>query len=348
MQHPFIKNKTNLYSYFIVWVSLCGTHTFILSRVFNIPTKISLIDASITTAAFALLAMLSWYTVRFISINRKQIILTIFNHLVAALLFIYMWYQITDFLIRNIIHDKDYLFFLHTANPFRIVIALFLYCILALSFYLYKFYESYKARIERDAEWKTLVKESELTLLKSQLQPHFIFNSLNSIHALMQLDTEKAKQMLFNLSSYLRLSIEKNQKELIPLSEELENGELYYSIEKIRFGDRLFMYKNIKEETLPLLVPHMILQPLLENAVKHGILGSTGIITIQIDAWLTGNYLHICIKNNHDPETGKKTGYGLGLKHVQNRFALLYGRKNLVRILDENGIFQIELIIPQY
>jgi two-component system LytT family sensor kinase len=348
MQHPLIKNKINLYSYFMVWISVCGIHTFTFSHFFNIPIGISITDASITTATFAVLGLLSWYTVRFISIDRKQITLVVFNHLVAALLFIYMWYLISDLLLRNMIHDKDYLFFLYAATPFRIVGVSFLYCILALSFYLYKFYDSYKARIEKDAAWKTLAKESELTLLKSQLQPHFIFNSLNSIHALMEIDTERAKQMLTDLSSYLRLSIEKNEKELIPLSEELENSELYYSIEKIRFGNRLLIETNIKEETLPLLVPNMILQPLLENAIKHGIFESTEVITIQIDSWLTEKFLHISIKNNHDPEVKKKPGYGLGIKHVQNRFALLYGRKNLVRILDEKGIFQIELTIPQY
>ena len=348
MQHPFIRNKKSLYSYFTAWILISGIYAVIIIYFFKQPVSFSITDAGITSSIFALLGLLSWYTVRYISIDSKQISLVVFNHLIAASVFISIWHFTSYSLLKYAIHDIAYLIFLDSAIPFRIITGLFLYCILALSYYLYKYYISFKSRVERDAEWKTLVKEGELNLLKSQLQPHFIFNSLNSIHALMGIDAERAQQMLLNVSSYLRLSIEKNQEKTVPLYEELENSELYCSIEKIRFQDRLVIQKNIHPETLSLLVPHMILQPLLENAIKHGLFESTEIITIQINSWLEGKLLHIRIQNNHDAAVKKKTGNNLGIQHVRNRFTLLYGRKNLVHITDENSIFQIELLIPQY
>jgi two-component system LytT family sensor kinase len=348
MQHPFIQNKKKLYYYFIAWIPISGIYAIAVSNRFKQSLSLSVLDAGISLGIFSLVGFLSWYTVRFISIDSKRISLVVFSHISAAFVFISIWHLLSYALLTNCLHDTRYLQFLSSAIPFRIIIGLFLYCLLALSYYVYKYYVSFKSRIEKDAEWKTLVKEGELNLLKSQLQPHFIFNSLNSIHALMNIDAERAQQMLLILASYLRLSIEKNQEKIVPLSEELENSELYCSIEKIRFQDRLIIHKNIHDETPSLLVPHMILQPLLENAIKHGLFESTEIITIQINTWLDGKLLHISIQNNHDTTIKKKHGNNMGIQYVRNRCTLLYGRKNLVQITDEKGIFKIELLIPQY
>ena len=347
MQHPLIKDKKNLYVYFFAWIPVMCIHASIDVHFYSINVPLGLIDASISSVLLALIGSLAWYTVRFISIDRKQLTLNLLNHFIAAGIFIGIWYFISKTILLQISTNEQFVFFVQQSGPFRIIIASFLYCILALSYYLYKYYSSYKLRIEREAEWKTLVKEGELNVLKSQLQPHFIFNSLNSIHSLMFHDIDKAQHMLTNLSSYLRLSIEKNQEKSVPFSEELKNGMLYYSIEKIRFGSRLEIETHIEEITLSCAAPFMILQPLLENAIKHGLFESVDIIKIEIEGFVKKNALHIIIKNNHDATVQKKAGSGLGLKHVQHRFLLLFGRKNLVKIKDENGIFQVELIIPQ-
>jgi two-component system LytT family sensor kinase len=348
MQHPLFKNKTKLYSYLFAWMPVLGIHAFIDAYFYKISLALALFDASVSIGSFAMIGMLSWYTVRFISIDTTNMRFNILNHFIAALLFISLWFFISTSTLKIFSSTIYFMNFIQTTIPFRIVIAFFLYCILALSYYLYKYYSSYKARIEREAEWKTLVKEGELNLLKSQLQPHFIFNSLNSIHALMYQDIEKAQQMLTDLSAYLRLSIEKNKEKSVPFSEELQNGLLYCSIEKIRFGNRLDIETIIAKDSLSCQAPFMILQPLLENAIKHGLFGFVGMVKIELISFVQDNALHILIKNNHDPSVHKHNGNGLGLTHVQHRFSLLFGRKNLVKIKDENGIFQVELIIPQY
>lgn len=348
MQHPLFTTKKKLYTYLSAWMPVAGVHACIDIFFYNISLPLSLFDAGVSTGIFAAIGILCWYTVRFISIDTNKIILTAINHFLAAILFITIWFGSSYPILTNLSTDFYFLNFIQHTIPLRIVIVFFLYCILALSYYLYKYYHSYKIRIEREAQWKTLVKEGELNLLKSQLQPHFIFNSLNSIHALSYQDIDKAQQMITDLSAYLRLSIEKKEEKPVPFSEELQNALLYYSIEKIRFGNRLEIKTTIEEDTLSCQTPFMILQPLLENAIKHGLFESIEIVTIELISFIKEQALHILIKNNHDPVHHSKTGNGLGLKHVQQRFFLLFGRKNLVKITDENGIFQVELIIPAY
>ena len=348
MQHPVLKSKKNLYIYGSAWAPVVFAHACIDVYFYAIPRSLSLLDAFVSIVLFAAIGLLSWYTVRFISIENQRIPLHLFNHFIAAGMFIALWYFITKTILIHSSTNAGFIDFIQRSGPFRIVIVAFLYCILALSYYLYKYYSSYKVRIEREAAWKTLATESELNLLKSQLQPHFIFNSLNSIHALLLKDVEKAQHMLSNLSGYLRLSIEKNKEKSVTFSEEVKNALLYYSIEKIRFESRLHIKTHIEDDTATCKVPFMIIQPLLENSIKHGLFESLDPVTIELRGFVKENTLHIQIQNNHDTSVKKQRGNGLGLKHVQQRLFLLFGRKNLMKIKDENGIFQVELIIPQY
>lgn len=348
MQHPVLKSKKNLYRYVSAWVPVVCTHACIDVFFYALPPSLSLFDAVVSTVLFAGIGLLAWYTVRFISLENQRIPLQLFNHFMAAGMFISLWYVITKTILIHSNTDIGFIEFIEQSGPFRIVIASFVYCILALSYYLYKYYNSYKVRIEREAAWKTQATESELNLLKSQLQPHFIFNSLNSVHALLLQDVEKAQHMLSNLSGYLRLSIEKNKEKSVPFSEEIKNALLYYSIEKIRFENRMHIETHIEDDTMSSKVPFMIIQPLLENSIRHALFESLDPVTIELNGFIKENALHIVIRNNHDRSVKKQFGSGLGLKHVQQRLFLLFGRKNLMKIKDENGIFQVELTIPQY
>jgi len=346
MRHPLLYPLRNLYFYFIAWACIILAHAIVLTYFFHFNLSVSVTDACISNSIFALMALSFWYTVRFISIDTGRALFVILNHLIALILFLTLWHYSSFFLLNHLEHDTTYLSFLSGSVPLRLLIGTFLYSIIILAYYLYKYHYTFKQKIIREAEWDILVKESELALLKSQLQPHFIFNCLNSIHALLISDPERAQQMLLNLSSFLRLSMIKDQTKLVPLHEELENSALYSDIEKIRFGDRLIIHTVIEERTLSILVPHQILQPIIENAIKHGLYNYTGVVTILIEACMKEEQLHLSISNNYDPEEKKQDGNGIGLKHVRRRLLLLYGRKNLVHITDENGIFKIELIIP--
>ena len=192
-----------------------------------------------------------------------------------------------------------------------------------------------------------LSKEAELTQLRQQLQPHFLFNSLNSINALVVSQPKKAREMVLQLSEFLRGTIRKDHQQWMNLEEELNYLKMYLEIEKVRFGHRLSVDFELAEETKSMLLPQLLIQPLLENAIKHGLYGFTGAVKITLHARKESNYLLLKITNPFDPEGASPQGTGFGLSSIERRLFLLFGRKDLLETNVENHTFSVELKIPQ-
>jgi LytS/YehU family sensor histidine kinase len=201
---------------------------------------------------------------------------------------------------------------------------------------------------QRKADQEQLARNAELNSLRQQLQPHFLFNSLNSIQALMELDPDKARKMLGLLSDFLRGTVRKESTQLVRFEEELHQVELYLAIESIRFSDRLNIDWEISDETKNALVPSLILQPIIENAVKYGLYGTTGIIHIGVKAQLNGEMLEVSTRNPFDDDTStSRQGTGFGLNSVSRRLYLLYARNDLMITRKEHQQFHITIRIPQ-
>jgi LytS/YehU family sensor histidine kinase len=160
-------------------------------------------------------------------------------------------------------------------------------------------------------------------------------------------DPAKARQMIINLSSFLRYSIGKDNKETNNLGTELENIELYLSIEKVRFGDRLLFDSQVDEACGTSSIPNLLLQPLFENAIKHGVQESLDTITIDLKAHLSNGSLVVSISNNFDPEAVSGKGTGIGLRNIRQRLTLIYGRHDLITYKAEDNVFKVSLEIPQ-
>jgi sensor histidine kinase YesM len=175
----------------------------------------------------------------------------------------------------------------------------------------------------------TLHREAELFKLRQQLQPHFLYNSLNSINALIMIMPEKAQEMVGKLSDFLRNSVKREGREQIPIDEELEYIEAYLAIEAVRFGDRLKV-KCEKAHVDGATIPPFLLQPILENAIKFGLYGKTGTVDIQLQIKLEGDYLVLTIVNPYDPENRPPSGTGFGLTGIERRLYLLYARMDLL------------------
>lgn len=192
------------------------------------------------------------------------------------------------------------------------------------------------------------LREAELFKLRQQLQPHFLYNSLNSINALIQLDPENAQEMVGKLSDFLRLSVKRDTKEMISVKDELDYIETYLAIESIRFGNRLQIQINKEgEEWQSAYIPAFILQPILENAIKFGLYGNTGTVTIKIDISLQENVLNINIQNPFDAATQSLPGTGFGLEGISRRLTILYGRADLLDVKKQQNIFSTTVKIPQ-
>jgi two-component system LytT family sensor kinase len=187
-----------------------------------------------------------------------------------------------------------------------------------------------------------------LSKLRQQLQPHFLFNSLNSISALVGTKPEEARKMIQELSDFLRGTIKKDDQQYVKLEEELKHLHLYLAIEKVRFGHRLKTEIKQEEQTNKMLLPPLLLQPLVENAIKFGLYDTIGEITIRLEAKVIDNHLCIRIENPFDPETSQpQPGTGFGLNSVQRRLYLLYGRNDLLSTQQNSTIFLTDLKIPQ-
>lgn len=200
----------------------------------------------------------------------------------------------------------------------------------------------------RKTETEKLNKDAELFKLRQQLQPHFLFNSLNSISALTISDPEKARHMVHQLSDFLRGTMKKDEHQLNTFAEELQYLRLYLDIEKVRFGHRLQTEISYDEDTLNLKLPALLLQPVVENAIKFGLYDTTGEVLIKIDAAIDQKELKVVVQNPFDAETAQLvTGTGFGLSSIQRRLFLLYARGDLVKTKREPEHFITTIRIPQ-
>jgi len=158
---------------------------------------------------------------------------------------------------------------------------------------------------------------------------------------------EKAQDMVIKLSEFLRYSLHKNQDRNTSLQEELQSLKLYLDIEKIRFGERLCLQEDIQKDCLQKELPHMLLQPIFENAIKHGVYESTEPVSIQVEGRCAPDLLTLKISNTYDTEAVAKKGEGVGLNNVRNRLRLVYGGGELLKIQRTDTTFTVILLIPQ-
>jgi LytS/YehU family sensor histidine kinase len=205
-----------------------------------------------------------------------------------------------------------------------------------------------KENEKRKQEAEQLARDAELYNLRQQLQPHFLFNSLNSINALIGFKPDEARRMIHQLSDFLRGTLRKDDQQQVTLNEELQHLNLYLDIEKVRFGHRLKTEISCDTSCGECILPAMILQPLVENAIKFGLYDTTDDVVVSIRGELEGNYLELIVQNPYDPKTSRpRQGTGFGLSAVQRRLYLLFARNDLMETHANDNIFTTIIKIPQ-
>lgn len=252
---------------------------------------------------------------------------------------------VLPFWLENI---PGYGVFLHQSVPVRVTFTFLLFTAVSMSFaFLYTLKDQHETE-KRKTEAQKLARQTELNNLQEKLHPHFLFNSLNSINALVALKPEKARQMVQQLSDFLRGTLKRDNEAWITLDQELEYLNLYLEIEKVRFGHRLQTSVTVGEGAGALRLPPFILLPLLENAIKFGLYDTLDDIDISLNANVSGGLLEVSISNPFDPETAVQyKGTGFGLKSVGRRLYLLFDRSDLMKTSAANSIFTTTVIIPQ-
>lgn len=328
----------------ICWLLLMTDHVLVLHWL-DMPWKVSIIDSAISNTILLLACLLVMNTLRYYLPQRDQYI----NIFAWCVLLTVVWFFLSKWLLQvSLGYFENYSNLLHQSLSIRFSIGfLLLGCITMISVLWYSWGEQ-KEIEDRKTDTEKMAKEAELFKLRHQLQPHFLFNSLNSINALIGIKPEEARKMVQQLSDFLRGTIRKDELQWVSLKEELEYLQLYLEIEKVRFGHRLSTVIECDEATEQMQLPALLLQPIMENAIKFGLYDTIDETVIYLSATVEEKDLVIKITNPFDPETSSpKQGTGFGLQSVQRRLYLLFARTGLLITEVKENTFITIVKIPQ-
>ncbi|MEO9022365.1 MAG: histidine kinase [Ginsengibacter sp.] len=331
--------------FFIVWWFIWMLLQFIILKQLNIDDAHAIPDSVGSNVLLALSCF-------FISNNMKYYLPRREKYwyiLIVSFTGSFMWMLLQQAFLWLIFESGDpYLATVHAMWGIRFGAGFLLISSMSMFSLLWYSQEEQKESAGRKTEAERLSKEAELFNLRQQLQPHFLFNSLNSISALIGADPEKARHMIHQLSDFLRGTIKKDEQQWNTLEEELQYLQLYLDIEKVRFGYRLQTKIVFTKETMQLRLPSLLLQPVVENAIKFGLYDTVGEVLISIEAGVEENKLKIVVQNPYDPETSQpQKGTGFGLMSIRRRLFLLFARHDLVVTQKDEHHFITTILIPQ-
>jgi len=346
MEHPLTTKKFSVLIYWFFPITIGITQA-----VFNIyyqilPVSFALADGLTFGLILGILGVAIWYVVRYNDPEKNALVQIIASHIAAALVFTSLWILSSGIIAKTLIHDASYDRYLNSLVTERIIGGLLFYALLVSIYYIYVYSQHNLEKQLREEEWQHQIRKSQLGALKSQMNPHFLFNTLNSIASLTLTNPGKAHEMVIALSDFMRYSLRKQQDDMVTLEVELQNIGLYLQIEKIRFGNILGYRFNVEESCNQHLIPNLILQPLFENAIKYGVYETSKPVEIILEARKLPNVMEIKLINDYDPESVPLKGEGVGLTNINDRLQLLYGSSRLLTI--ERGVnrYSVTMVIP--
>ncbi len=328
--------------YGICWLVWIVLHALILSRL-GYTWKVAAMDSTVNNVLLALSGFILSTNLRYYRPDKSVSVYVIAIGLGFVSVLVAKWV-----LTQLIVNDPAYLLFLNQSLPVRFCIAFLLTgCVTMLSWIWYTL-EEQKENEKRRTLTEQLSREAELYNLRQQIKPHFLFNSLNSISALAGSNPEEARKMIQTLSDFLRGTLNKEEQNQLSLKEEAQHLQLYLDIEKVRFGHRLKTEIKCDESCLEMKLPQLILQPIVENAIKFGLYDTTDVVRITIRAESLDGQLQITVQNPFDPSTSKSgNGTGFGLRSIQRRLYLLFARNDLLETKEDGSVFTTIVKIPQ-
>ncbi len=348
MDHPVINNRRNLALYYMIWLFMAGIYGLFLYKFFGATLWQSISESFIYSAIFSVLGIGLWFTVRFSQMENTGMFNMVINHLAAVSVTLILWLFIGFYSLSSLwfLFD-DYQEFFDRFLMWRVLMGMTWYLMIVLVYYVVFYYRNFQEHLLMQTSLQTGIKSAELEVLKSRINPHFLFNSLNSINALTLEAPEKAREMIVKLSDYLRNVISGSQEVMKTFEDEIQNVHRYLDIEKVRFGERLEVVSDISRKCEGKRVPGLIIQPLIENAIKHGVEENTGNVRIAIVADCFQGYLKVQIENDFNPGHKTPAGTGMGLQYIKKRMQLIYNREDLVTINSNSHVFQVTLNFPQ-
>jgi len=347
--HPVLARKKWLGLYLAAWLPVALLVATLVSLAGPAPWTNALILVLPLTAFYAFQCLPVWYLCRGFPLQASGLFRIAAVISVAAVLSASLWMFVGSgwaLLLARSLRFAGTADLFRRSYPVLFAAGALLFVLAAFAGYLLVAAEASRTAERKALEMKILAQEAELRALRAQIHPHFLFNSLNSVVALIGSDPAEARRMSLLLADFLRSSLKAASMKSIPLVEELALLGNYLDIERIRFGSRLQVRLDVDEESRFCPIPPLLLQPLIENAVNHGIAHRIEGGEISLHAQRHGSRLSIHIVNPCDSDRPKSAGKGIGLANVHARLAAHYGSEARLDTYEKDGCFHAELRMP--
>lgn len=325
----------------VVWMAL---HAWLIAEWFGFDLVLAVWDSAVTTMALVTLGLV----ISNVLLHYMPEVGKFWYAFILSLVLSWLCqWAVQEALVRLATDDLVYLKFIAQSMPIRWAFDFIVIVSVSISSLIYYQWREHEEIAQQKAATLAMAKEAELQKLQLQLQPHFLFNCLNSINALILVNASQARKMVQQLSDFLRTTIKRADEHWIDLAGEWAYLQLYLEIEKVRFGHRLDVQCNFQEEIFNWKIPTLLLQPLVENAIKFGLYGTTDKVTITIEGAVEGAMLKIKITNPFDSEMSPPRGSGFGLNGMQRRLYLLFARNDLLDTHVNENVFTVILKLPK-
>ena len=346
--HPISSRPRQLALYAVLWIPLTALLVY-LFRAAGLTGEEAGMLLWLLAPVYALMCLLAWYPCRATPIQTSGLVRIVATHAAAAALISGAWMFFAMLYVTGLGFLDPFKHLPQHEGLYKLIFVtgVLLYLLWVPSYYVILAMEASRQTEQRLSEARVLARDSELRALKAQINPHFIFNSLHSISALTSIDPSKARDMCISLADFLRTTLGMGQKAQISLQEEVDLIHRYLAVEKVRFGARLAMEEAIQEEALTCILPPLLLQPLVENAIVHGVAHLPEGGWIRLDAHRTTDRLTISVENNFDPEyRSKRTQrHRPGQRPRAHRNARMASCASFVATADGDR-FRVEISLP--
>jgi two-component system, LytTR family, sensor histidine kinase AlgZ len=355
--HPLLASGAALAIYAAGWVPLAVLLVYVLAASGNLGWAASVAIVAPSSLIYAVICLSPFYVVRTMPLRAAALGRILITNLAAAiassLILVAVARSLAVLLARvGPALEPDWFsplldqrFRPHVPLLFGMGVLLYLLSV-GMHYVMLQAQESRQA-LQREMQALVVARDAELKALKAQINPHFLFNSLNSISALTGIDAARAREMCVRLSDFLRSSLRMGERETVPLIEEVALARSYLAVEQVRFGERLRIEQHIAPECVDFPVPPLLLQPLVENAVKHGISSLAEGGLIRLEARLADRDLHLIVENPFDPEGSTARKNGLGLLIVKRRLLARYGDRAALATKTGDHHYQAEILVPR-
>ncbi|HEX2836241.1 MAG TPA: histidine kinase [Thermoanaerobaculia bacterium] len=341
--HPLLADRKRLALYLLAWLLLA----FLLALLVREPSRTSLLDAVLftipPTLVYAFICITAWFPARALPLTAARAASLLIAHVLGALVWSGVWLLL--FRVWQYVLQVDAI----GGHASLIIVTGALLYLLSVAFHYLLLAIDDARRLEmREMQVQVLAREAELKTLKAQLDPHFLFNALHSISALCGTSPSSARTLTTLLAEYLRKSLRIGGAESITIAEELELALNYLAVERIRFGPRLEFAHDVDEGVRALRIPPLLLLPLVENAVTHGIAHLVEGGTIQMEAKREGDRVRVSVENRCDADRPASSGHGIGLTNTRRRIETFYAEAARMEIKNEAERYRVTLWLPAH